>query len=445
MMKKINFSKELELNGFYEKLENGLEIYLVPMKKKEKYFLCYGTKYGSTTTTFTPGDSKKEVTVPDGIAHFLEHKMFEQEDGVDPFTFFSKSGTDANAATDFNSTRYIALGTKNYEENLRYLIHYVNSPYFTDENVEKEKGIITQEINMYRDEAECAIENTIRQNTYHKDHHRIDMAGEVKDIKKITKEDLYLCYDNFYQPRNMFLIVVGNFDVNTTKKIIEEELKPLKNKTETIPIIKEIKEPVSIKKKEDIVPFNITIPKIMVSIKNARTNFKIEENVKLDLYLFIILNTAFGNSSTFRERMTNSNLMTKFYTEIETIPDYHTIYFYAESTDPKKLIEEMKKEFNQIVVTEEDLERYKKVLIATEIKQADYVDNVMSSIMGDIIKYNQLIDNPIEIYKSLNIGELNKVLKGIDFKNRAVVTYVPKNMPSLRKKKTNKKKKESSK
>ena len=114
-MEKINFSEELELEGYYEKLDNELEVYLVPMENKDKYFLTYATKFGSTTTTFTPGDSKREVTVPDGIAHFLEHKMFEQEDGVDPFTFFSKSGTDANASTNFEGTRSIASGTKNYE------------------------------------------------------------------------------------------------------------------------------------------------------------------------------------------------------------------------------------------------------------------------------------------------------------------------------------------
>ncbi len=430
-MEKINFSEELELEGYYEKLDNELEVYLVPMENKDKYFLTYATKFGSTTTTFTPGDSKREVTVPDGIAHFLEHKMFEQEDGVDPFTFFSKSGTDANASTNFEGTRYIASGTKNYEENLRYLIRYVNSPYFTDENVEKEKGIIAQEINMYKDEAEYAIENTLRKNTYHKDHHRIDIAGEVEDIEKITKEDLYLCYNNFYQPRNMFLLVVGKFNVDQTKRIIDEELRPLVNKTETIPIIKEIKEPQSIKKKEETIPFNITIPKIMLSVKTPISNFKIDDQFKLDFYLRVIMSVAFGNGSLFRERITNHNLMTRFYTDLESVQQYKTIYIYAESIKPDELLQEIYQEFDHIVVTEEDLERLKKVFIAQEIKQADYVDGVTMSITNDLIRYHRLIHNPIELYKSLNIEELNKVLKAIEFKNRALVTYVPKNMPSF--------------
>ena len=428
MMKKIEFSKELELKGYYEKLANGLEVYLIPMENKDKYYLTYATKFGSTTTSFIPGDAKKEVTVPDGIAHFLEHKMFEQENGEDPFTFFSKSGTDANASTNFEGTRYIAEGTKNYEENLRYLIKYVNSPYFTDENVEKEKGIIAQEINMYKDQAEYAIENTLRQNTYHKDHHRIDIAGEVKDINKITKEQLYLCYNNFYQPRNMFLLVVGKFDLEKTKQIVDELLRPLENKTETIPIVKEIKEPSTIKKKEEVVPFNITIPKIMLSIKTPTSNFKIKEDIKLNLYLYIIINTAFGNGSFFKERVTNQNLMTKFYTDCESVPHYKTIYLYAESSSPEELLQEIYNEFEHIHVTEEDLNRFRKALIAQEIKQADYVDGVTISITNDIIKYNQLYSDPIGLYKSLTIDELNQVGKTIDFKNRALVTYMPKNI-----------------
>ncbi len=430
MMRRVNYSEELELEVYHEKLDNGLEVYLVPMKNKDKYYLTYATHYGSTTTTFTKGDSKKEVTVPNGIAHFLEHKMFEQENGEDPFEFFAKSGTDANASTDYDLTRYIASGTKNFKENLRYLIKYVNEPYFTDENVEKEKGIIAQEINMYKDEAEYAIEDSIRECTYHNDNHRIDIAGEVEDIKKITKEDLYLCYNNFYSPRNMFLLVVGKFDVEDAKQIINEELVPLKNKTETLPQIKEIIEPPEVKTEYLKVPFNITIPKMMVSIKTERSKFKLKDNIKLDLYLNIICNILFGSSSLFREKATNNNLITKFYTEIESVKKYNIIYLFGESTNPDELLNKIREELQNINITEEDLERYKKVLIANEIKQADYVDGVTINLTTELQRYGKAINNPIEIYRSLNMKELNEVLKSINIDNQAVVIYVPKNMPS---------------
>ena len=139
--------KTVELKGldktcFTEKLNNGLEVIFIPYEDKKNYFMTYATRYGSDTNCFVPVGSKKFTTVPNGIAHFLEHKMFEQEDGVDPFSFFSESGTGGNASTTFTSTRYICYGTKEFKKNLKYLINFVNEPYFTDENVEKEKGII---------------------------------------------------------------------------------------------------------------------------------------------------------------------------------------------------------------------------------------------------------------------------------------------------------------
>ena len=142
-MKEISL-KGLDLSSYVETLDNGLEVIYVPMDDKKNYFVSYATRYGSETTTFTPAGEKKEIKVPDGIAHFLEHKMFEQEDGVDPFSYFSESGTGANASTSFDNTQYIFYGTKNFEDNLRFLLKYVNEPYYTDENVEKEKGIIAE-------------------------------------------------------------------------------------------------------------------------------------------------------------------------------------------------------------------------------------------------------------------------------------------------------------
>ena len=146
---------EIKLNGleqsvYTETLNNGLEIYLVPYENKKNYYISYATKFGSDIIEFTDAN-KKTYKPPLGIAHFLEHKMFENEDGVDPFTFFSESGTDSNASTSFDHTQYICSGTKKFRENLRYLLKFVNSPYYTDENVNKEKGIIAEEINMYQD------------------------------------------------------------------------------------------------------------------------------------------------------------------------------------------------------------------------------------------------------------------------------------------------------
>ena len=195
---------ELDMELYKEKLDNGLDVYLVPMLNKKNYYINYATRYGSEISEFIPAGKKEYVKVPDGVAHFLEHKMFEQEDGVDPFTFFSESGSDSNAATSYDSTQYICLGNKNFLENLKYLIHFVNSPYYTNENVEKEKGIIAEELNMYSDIPEYKLENKLRENIYKVNPRRVDIGGTVESINNITKEDLYLCYNNFYSPKICF-------------------------------------------------------------------------------------------------------------------------------------------------------------------------------------------------------------------------------------------------
>ena len=152
-MKEIKL-KGLDIDCYYEKLDNGLDVIMLPYSDKKNYFISYATKYGSEVSKFIPVGQDEMIKVPDGVAHFLEHKMFEQEDGIDPFSFFSESGTGSNASTSFDFTQYICYGTKEFEKNLKYLLSFVNKPYYTDENVEKEKGIIAEELKMYDDIAD---------------------------------------------------------------------------------------------------------------------------------------------------------------------------------------------------------------------------------------------------------------------------------------------------
>ena len=123
-MKTINL-KGLEMDVYEETLENGLKIYMLPYENKKNYFISFATRFGSNVLEFIDENNEKQVP-PLGIAHFLEHKMFEQSSGEDPFTFFSKSGTDSNASTSFDNTQYICYGTKDFATNLRYLLNVIN-------------------------------------------------------------------------------------------------------------------------------------------------------------------------------------------------------------------------------------------------------------------------------------------------------------------------------
>lgn len=423
MMKEIKLLG-LDQSVFYQKLENGLDVYLIPYKNKINYAMHYITKFGSRNTTFKPIHSKKMLTVPDGIAHFLEHKMFESEDGIDPFTFAAKTGTSSNASTNFKTTRYYFEGNTGFEENLDYLLTFVNSPYFTDENVEKEKGIIAEEIKQYDDEVEWFLDEEMRKAVFKNDPVRIDIAGTVDSISTITKELLYETYDTYYQPSNMILIVSGNFDKEKALEIIKNN-HPLNQKETNHKIEEEeIKEPVEVYEKEKELEFNIATPKVAYAVKIPLA--KVKDKYLFSLYLGLFNNIKFGLSSEFRERMKKKNLMTAFYTEREIYGDYLLMTFAANSEKPKELVSEIKKELATFQIQEAEIERLKKVWISSEVVMIDNMLITLDNILYDIINYGKVIDNKVEIFKSLNLKELEKVIHEIDFKNASCVIVNPK-------------------
>ena len=417
-MKEIELSK-LDMTLYYDKLKNGLEVYLLPYDNKNNYFMSYATRYGSETTTFIPAGEEEEVSVPLGIAHFLEHKMFEQEDGVDPFTYFSESGTGANAMTFFDYTQYICYGTKKFEDNLKYLIKYVNSPYYTDQNVEKEKGIIAEELKMYADIPDYQLDNYLRQNIYHNHPRRIDIGGSVEEIYKITKEDLYTCYNSFYSPNNMFILVVGGFDKDKAYEIIKESLEDIDNRGKAK--TSKINEPKEVKVEYQEVSSNISVPKIAVGLKICDKTLGKFDTFDLDLYIQMINTVLFGSSSIFKERVRNKKLINNFYTEVELIDGFHTIYIMSSSEDPDELIKEIKDELSNVKINKNDFERMKKVWIANEVKMIDDVDSAVSNLYDDIIRYKGVIADKIDRIRGLDFKVMNEIVEKINFNNIAVV------------------------
>lgn len=199
---------------YQAQLKNGLQVVLLPKPGFAQTFVTFSTHYGSIDRTFRVGQEKDYTVVPDGIAHFLEHKMFESEQG-DVFPQFSRYGASANAFTTFDLTSYLFSCTDNLKENLNLLLDFVQDPYFTDTNVEKEKGIIGQEIQMYNDNPDARVFYDLLKALYQEHPVRIEIAGTIDSIAKITKDTLYECYNTFYHPGNMVLFAVGGFDPET--------------------------------------------------------------------------------------------------------------------------------------------------------------------------------------------------------------------------------------
>ncbi|MDR4433995.1 EF-P 5-aminopentanol modification-associated protein YfmH [Bacillus tequilensis] len=301
MIKPIKY-EQLQETLYHEKMPNGLDVYVLPKKGFNKTYAVFTTKYGSIDNRFVPLEKNEMVHVPDGIAHFLEHKLFEKADG-DVFQDFSKQGASANAFTSFTRTAYLFSSTSNVERNLETLIDFVQDPYFTEKTVEKEKGIIGQEINMYDDNPDWRLYFGVIENMYKEHPVRIDIAGTVESISHITKDLLYECYETFYHPSNMLLFIVGPVDPEAIISQVREnqEKKPYTDQPE----IKreEVKEQEAVFRKEKEIKMNVQGPKCLVGLK-SKNPFRLgKELLKHELSMNLLLESLFGKSSAQYESL----------------------------------------------------------------------------------------------------------------------------------------------
>ncbi len=420
-MEKININN-LEETLFYDKLPNNLEVFLLPMPNKKSFYISFNVKYGNSNTKFKVDN--KEIEVPSGVAHFLEHKLFERKDIIHPFKFFSASGTDVNAGTSIYYTNYYCNGNNQFKENLEYLLNWITKIDITDETVEKEKGIIIQESRMREDNPDILLYDRIRKNTFKKDPYGKRVIGTEKDILRITKEDLISSYNAFYRPDNMFIIVAGKFDPEETMNIIKNELKNFKNpKTRIEKIIDE--EPITINKKEETITMDISTAKLAIGYKMNLNSFK-QNRYLVDQYISIILKILFGNTSNFYENGLQKDLFIEFNYSVELTYDKVFVNFMAITNKPDELCKSIQKELKNIKIKEEDLERTKRVWIANEIKELDNISAISGSLLYDIINYGNFKNNKIDDYKNITIKEINKLIKELNFKNEAILKILPK-------------------
>ena len=417
-MNKIPLNK-LDLDLYHEVLNNGLNVYMIPNNKINNVYATYTTAYGSYDSEFIPIGQNEYIKVPDGIAHFLEHKMFEQEDGIDPFTFFSKNGADVNAYTSFFGTTYLFSGVDKFKENLEYLLSYVESPYFTDENVEKEKGIILQELKMHKDNPYRAGEIKIIENSFVINPIRIPVIGTEESIKSITKEDLYSCYETFYNPSNMVLVITGNFDV-------EEAIQTIKNiedkrdvRTSNKIISKTYDEPDNVLKEEDTLNLSVGIPKVFIGIKlNIDKLLKQYDKNVLLRYLNIYMNIKFGDVSLLQEDLINKDIINTDIGIDKIYTDKHLLYMIFADTDKiDEFIEEVTKSLKDININEEDFIRKKKIFLASNISISDNIYSLNEKVINEYLLNKEVITDCYKIYDKLNYQELINIIKSLDFSN----------------------------
>lgn len=380
-MEKINFD-QLQEELYHEKLPNGLNVYILPKKGFNKTFATFTTKYGSIDNTFVPLGKDEYIQVPDGIAHFLEHKLFEKEDG-DVFQQFSRQGASANAFTSFTRTAYLFSSTADVEKNLETLIDFVQDPYFSEKTVEKEKGIIGQEITMYDDNPDWRLYFGLIQNLYQNHPVKIDIAGTIESISKINKDLLYECYNTFYHPSNMLLFIVGPVDPDTFMSQVRENQAKKEYKDQPEIKRKFDDEPATTAEKLQVLKMNVQTSKCLIGMKALHVDQTGNELLKNELTMNVLLDLLFGKSSENYNQLYNEGLIDETFSYDYTQEQgFGFAMVGGDTSNPEQLAEQLKTMLfqakNGTAFTEEQLERAKKKKIGAflrAVNSPEYIAN----------------------------------------------------------------------
>ncbi len=400
---------------------SGLTIYLYPKADYNSKYAIFGTKYGSVNNAFSLDGGKVNV-VPDGIAHYLEHKLFESEDG-DAFARYAKTGANANAYTSFDKTCYLFSCTENFDESFEILLDFVQSPYFTEETVAKEQGIIGQEIRMYDDSPEWRVMFNLLEKMYHNHPVKIDIAGTVDSIAKITPQYLYDCYNTFYNLNNMVLCIAGDLTPEDILKTADKMLKPcekhnIENFFED--------EPYEVVDNYVQQEFPVSVPLFNLGFKDKAHKVSQKELAEIEILMAVIASPA----SELYKKLDDAKLINQsFSDEYFSGPGYNSVILSGESRSPKEAAEMIKQyiiELKNKGINKEDFEIAKKEVYGDAVSSLNSVDNICNT-MADF-HFNDIdIFGLIDDIAACTLEDVeNRLNEMLDVNNSTLSVIIPK-------------------
>lgn len=388
------------------RLPNGLEIRVVPKKDFATYYAAFATNYGGAHRRFSIDG--KTVDTPAGVAHFLEHKMFDMPNGDNALTVLTENGADPNAFTSSGMTCYYFQCTEKFEENLRMLLHFVSTPYFTDETVQKEQGIIGQEIRMGEDNPGIAIYYKLLELLYAHHPIRDRVAGTVESISEITAQTLYDCHKVFYAPSNMVLCVEGDVDPETIERIAKEELGedcagvPKADFGEAESLL-----PVANEHREQM---EVSAPQFLIGAKLPASHGG-EESMRERITATLALRMLCGSSSPFYTRLYAEGLLNpSFDYEVDLSADTVTVIVGGESRDPDKVLEEFNKEVKRIAEEGFDKDfftRSKRASLGARLRGLEDFENVCVSLASGVFEGYCALDS-FDVLESVDIEDCRR-------------------------------------
>ena len=425
MIKEIN-DKLIKESVFSKKLQNGLEVFFLPKKDYVKQYAIFATKYGSNDLTFKLDTASSYTKVPEGIAHFLEHKLFEEPEG-NVFDRFAELGANVNAYTNFNLTAYYFTSTSYFYENLETLIRFVQSPYFTEENVEKEKGIIGQEIMMYQDNPEWRVFFNLLKGMYHSHPVKNDIAGTIESVNSTTKEDLYNCYRTFYHPSNMALFIAGDLDKEEVFKKVEESFAELKHDKPHIINRQFPEEPSNIREAFIEERMLVSTPLFQIGYKDKQIGLDGKELATKEIAVNILIDMIFGKSSDLYENLYEQGLIDQsFGVDYICERDYGHIIISGESKSPmevKRTIDDRISEIIKEGLKKEDFERIKRKQIGENLSYYNSIEYIGNSFIGYYFKNINFLEY-IKLLTEINLEVVESYGNTILDENRQVISII---------------------
>ena len=416
-MEKQVFESEIGESYIKAVHPSGLKIYILEKPQYNSAYAIFGTKYGSIDTCFSVNGEKTRV--PEGIAHFLEHKLFESEDG-DAFTKYAATGAYANAYTSFDRTCYLFSCSDKFYDNLAILLDFVQSPYFTPETVQKEQGIIGQEIRMYDDSPEWRVMFNMLLAMYKNHPVRIDIAGTVESIAEIDDKLLYRCYNTFYNPSNMFICIAGN--VNSEKVLSQINGAVKTNAPIEIERIS-CDEPDEVN--ESYVEQKLEVAQPLFCFGYKESTDKPERTLKEKIRTAILLEIIAGDASPLYKRLINEGLINdEFSTEYFTGNGYSAVIFEGESSDPKRVAEEIMAEVERLKADGIDKKLFSAVrsgMYGETVQAFNSVESIATRLVDcamsdsglfDELKYLKTV-TPEDIYKRLSLLQKDKTVLSV--------------------------------
>ncbi|MDX9918138.1 MAG: pitrilysin family protein [Gudongella sp.] len=377
------WNEKLNEGLIHETLDNGIELYFYPKEGFTKKYAIFSTSFGSNHTHFKDTLSGEDIILPDGTAHFLEHKLFEEPE-KNIFQKFAQFGANVNAYTNFDQTSYLFSTTDNFYESLSLLVEFVQNPYLTDENVEKEKGIIAQEIQMYDDNPRWRVFFNCLRGMYHNHPVRVDIAGTVESIMSITKEDLTSAYDNFYHPSNMVLFVVGDLEFEKIKDSVNSVSRQF-DLEKTIPERALEEEPAQVKQSLIEDKMSTARPLFYLGYKDVNQGLSDRDSIKKDVATNIILSMMFSESSEFYQSLYSEGLIDQNFGAYYTgKSDYGHSFIVGQSEDPKAVAERVNDLFksDQYLVEERFLSIKQKEIggLLMGLNSVEFIANTLTDL-----------------------------------------------------------------